>query len=334
MNEPITIQIVYPKTEGRIVLRTDDNWEKDIEPAWVGDDRNCTEFRYRSEKPYFYFKPMLVRGKQRLFSQAQYIAIMNSKATREVYPHFFPDPENRVVDRVDVTSSKSVTHQIRVFTPPGYYENTLKRFPVIYMQDGQNLFFPEEAFAGQHWRIEETLTILNSMNIIRKSIVVGIYPADRLHEYTKPGYEDYGRFIVEDLKPTIDRENRTLTGPEETAVMGSSLGGVVSFYLAWNYPHIFGKAACMSSTFNFRDDLLQRVLNEEKKPVKLYLDSGWPEDNYEVTRSMNDVLLRRGFQSGLDLLYFAFPHALHNERYWAMRSHIPFQFFFGKGPTS
>ena len=334
MNDPVTVRIVYPKPEGRIVLRTDDDWEKDIEPSSMSDDGNCTEFLYRSEKPYFYFRPMLVRGEERLFSLGQYIAIMNSKATRQVYPHFFPDPENSVIDRIDVTSSKGVTHQIRVFTPPGYTENTLKRYPVMYMQDGQNLFFPEEAFAGEHWRIEETLTILNTMNIIRKSIVVGIYPADRLHEYTRPGYEDYGRFIVEDLKPGIDREHRTLTGPEETAVMGSSLGGVVSFYMAWNYPHVFGKAACMSSSFNFKDDLLQRVLSEEKKPVKLYLDSGWPEDNYEVTRSMNDVLLRRGFQSGQDLLYFAFPHALHNERYWAMRSHIPFQFFFGKGPTS
>lgn len=334
MNEPVTIRIVYPKTEGRIVLRTDDDWEKSVEPESVSNDGQCTEFLHRSKKPYFYFKPMLVRDGEELFSLGQYIAIMNSKATRQVYPHFFPDPENRVVERMDVTSSKGVTHPVRVFTPPGYSENTLKRYPVVYMQDGQNLFFPEEAFAGEHWRIEETLTILDTMNIIRKSIVVGIYPADRLNEYTKPGYEDYGRFIVEDLKPRIDGEIRTLTGPEETAVMGSSLGGVVSFYMAWNYPHIFGKAACMSSSFNFKDDLLHRVLSEEKKPVKLYLDSGWPEDNYEVTRSMNDVLLRRGFQSGEDLLYFAFPHALHNERYWAMRSHIPFQFFFGKGPTS
>lgn len=334
MNEPVTIRIVYPKTEGRIVLRTDDDWEKSVEPESVSDDGHSTEFLHRSKKPYFYFKPMLVRDGEELFSLSKYIAIMNSKATRQVYPHFFPDPENRVVERMDVTSSKGVTHPVRVFTPPGYSENTLKRYPVVYMQDGQNLFFPEEAFAGEHWRIEETLTILDTMNIIRKSIVVGIYPADRLNEYTKPGYEDYGRFIVEDLKPRIDGEIRTMTGPEETAVMGSSLGGVVSFFMAWNYPHIFGKAACMSSSFNFRDDLLHRVLSEEKKPVKLYLDSGWPEDNYEVTRSMNDVLLRRGFRSGEDLLYFAFPHALHNERYWAMRSHIPFQFFFGKGPTS
>jgi len=333
MNEPVTVRIVYPKTEGRIVLRTDQDWEKDIDPVAISDDGNCTEFLHRSAKPYFYFRPMLVRGEVRLLSLGQYIAIMNSKTTRQVYPHFFPDPENRVVDRLDVTSSKGVTHQVRVFTPPGYIENTLKRYPVVYMQDGQNLFFPHEAFAGEHWRIEETLTILNTMNIIRKSIVVGIYPADRLNEYTSPGYEDYGRFIVDDLKTRIDGDHRTLTGPEDTAVMGSSLGGVVSFYMAWNYPHIFGKAACMSSTFSFKDDLLQRVLSEEKKPIKLYLDSGWPEDNYEVTRSMNDVLLRRGFQSGQDLLYFAFPHALHNERYWAMRSHIPFQFFFGKGST-
>jgi enterochelin esterase-like enzyme len=72
-------------------------------------------------------------------------------------------------------------------------------------------------------------------------IVVGICPNERMTEYTLPGYEDYGRFLVETLKPMVDAKYRTLSGPTDTAVMGSSLGGVVSFYLGWQWPDVFGK---------------------------------------------------------------------------------------------
>ncbi len=121
---------------------------------------------------------------------------------------------------------------------------------------------------------------------------------------------------MEELKPAIDASYRTLPGPESTAVMGSSLGGVVSFYLAWEYPEVFGMAACMSSTFGFRDDLRERVAAEAKRPVRFYLDSGWPQDNYEVTRDLRMRLLGRGYEEGRDLHYLAFPEALHSERHW------------------
>ena len=135
-----------------------------------------------------------------------------------------------------------------------------------------------------------------------------------------------------ELKNFVDHKLRTCRGPETTGVMGSSLGGVVSFYLGWEYPQFFGLIACMSSTFTYQDDLMQRVETEPKRHVKFYLDSGWPGDNYEVTRSMRDLLVRRGFRYGEDLLYFAFPEARHNETFWAPRSHIPFQWFFGDDP--
>jgi pimeloyl-ACP methyl ester carboxylesterase len=112
--------------------------------------------------------------------------------------------------------------------------------------------------------------------------------------------------------------------------MGSSLGGVVSFYLAWEWPQIFGMAACLSSTFGFRDDLRERVASEPRRDLRLYLDSGWPRDNYEATRNMRALLLRRGYREGEDLLYLGFPEALHNEAHWAMRAHVPFQFLFGR----
>jgi enterochelin esterase-like enzyme len=196
------------------------------------------------------------------------------------------------------------------------------------MQDGQNLFFAGEAFGGQHWMIEETLRVLDAMSLVRKAIVVGVYPQDRMADYTRPGYEEYGRYLVDEVKPWVDTTYRTLAGPADTVVMGSSLGGVVSLYLAWQWPGVFGNAACLSSTFGYRDDLHDRIEREPKRAIKIYLDSGWPRDNYETTRSMRNTLRARGYRDGEDLFYLAFPNARHDERAWAMRAHIPFQFFF------
>jgi len=328
----ILIHVFYPRTEGHIVVRTDHEWERNVDPVGVSDDGTNHVFRIETDRPWFYFKPFLVVGDETIPSRtANYLAIMNVVDERHVHPHFYEDTAPSVRERVEIPSDITEKHAFRVFTPPGYYENTIERYPVLYMQDGPNLFFPQEAFAGEHWRVPETLLTLDSMNLIRKTVVVGIYPNERIDEYTKPGYEEYAQFLVNDLKPFIDSSYRTLKDPHNTAVMGSSLGGVVSFYIAWQHPDVFGKAACMSSTFGFRDDLMQRVMTEEKRPIQIYLDSGWPEDNYEATRSMRDLLVRRGYEFGVDLLYFAFPEADHNEREWGMRSHIPYQFFFGRG---
>jgi len=201
------------------------------------------------------------------------------------------------------------------------------------LHDGQNLFLKEEAFLGNTWRTDEVLGVLDRRNVIEEVIVVGICPNERMTEYTLPGYEDYGRFLVETLKPMVDAKYRTLSGPTDTAVMGSSLGGVVSFYLGWQWPDVFGKVACLSSTFAYRDDLLERVFVEPKRKLRIYLDSGWPADNYEPKRSMRDRLIWKGYRPGSELFYLAFPEAKHDENAWAARSPIPFQFLFGKLPT-
>src|SRR5205823_8373273 len=110
---------------------------------------------------------------------------------------------------------------------------TLKKYPVLYMHDVQNLCLKEEAFLGNTWRTDEVLGVLDRMNAIEEVIVVGICPNERMTEYTLPGYEDHGRFLVETLKPLVDVQYRTLSGPTDTAGMGSSLGGVVSCSVGW-----------------------------------------------------------------------------------------------------
>jgi predicted alpha/beta superfamily hydrolase len=328
-----TIRVIYPVQDERIVLRTEQDWDRNIEAT--GRDDSVAEFLIETERPYFYFKPVLFRDDVASWSRGEnFLAVATSGAPLDVYPYFREDTHCSVCELMPPLPSASGTaHRFRVFLPPGYYENTLKKYPVLYMHDGHNLFFKEEAFLGKSWRADEVLGVLDKMNAIEEVIVVGIYPNERVREYTLPGYEDYGRFLVDKLKPLIDGKYRTLTGPADTAVMGSSLGGVVSFYLGWEWPTVFGKVACLSSTFTRHDNLLERVRTERKRDIRIYLDSGWPGDNYEATRSMRDRLIWKGYRPGSELFYLAFPEAKHDENAWAARSPIPLQFLFGRLPA-
>ena len=112
--------------------------------------------------------------------------------------------------------------------------------------------------------------------------------------------------------------------------MGSSLGGVVSFYMACQYPGTFAAAACLSSTFSHKDDLIERVLAEPKSAAKFYIDSGWPGDNFEMTLAMAIALQSRGYVYGRDFLHLAFPLEAHEESAWGSRLHLPLQLFWGK----
>ena len=331
MSHHTTVRVHYPIESGTLQLRSGRDWDLDIEPSRVSAGGTCFEFDLELSEPFLYCKPVLRGGEvlDVLWCQGEdSLVLRDSGESLDLYPHFQGDTACSVCSLQELEGLER-SHSLRVFYPPGYAENTLERYPVLYMQDGQNLFFANEAFGGHHWMVEETLRVLGAMNLVRKALVVGIYPRDRMDDYTKPGYEAYGRYLVEDVKPWVDSHYRTLTEPEHTAVMGSSLGGVVSLYLAWQWPEVFGNAGCLSSTFGYKDDLHERIESEERREIRVYLDSGWPRDNYEPTRAMRNLLLRRGYRVGEDLTYLAFPKAQHDERAWSMRAHIPFQFFFG-----
>jgi len=332
MNRQI-INVFYPADGAKILLRTEADWDRDVEPT--RSDEAGSEFLTETDRPFFYFKPVLQRNGQPEWARGEnFLAIATSETPLDIYPYFSDEMHCSVCELMTpLPSGTGAEHRFRVFLPPGYRENTLKRYPVLYMHDGNNLFLKEEAFLGNTWKTDEVLNVLDRMNAINEVIVVGILPNDRMAEYTLPGYEDYGRFLVERLKPLIDAKYRTLAGPTDTAAMGSSLGGVVSFYLGWQWPEVFGKVACLSSTFTYRDDLIERVATEPKRNIMIYLDSGWPRDNYEPTRAVRDRLLWKGYSPGSELFYLAFPEAKHNEMAWAERSPIPFQFLFGSLPV-
>jgi len=243
---------------GRIVLRCDSDWNANIESSGVIDSGRCTEFRFAIDRAFSYFKPVWITNDRAVWARGNnYLMLAHAAQSRDIYPYFFDDCGCSVCGIAELAALDSQRrHSFRVFTPPGYQENTLKRYPVLYLQDGQNVFFASESYSGANWRLQETLNVLDAMNVIDKVIAVGIYPQDREQDYTHPGYEAYGRFVAQTLKPQIDATFRTLGDNMHTAIMGSSLGGVASLDLAWRWPGVFGLAACLSSTFGWRDDLL------------------------------------------------------------------------------
>jgi predicted alpha/beta superfamily hydrolase len=326
------LRVKYPLPEGRIVLRTNLDWDRDLEAASVSDDGATFTFQLEAKRPFLYFKPCWRRGDDlRWAAGANGLVLMTAQGARDVYPYFFGSEKGSFSPLIELDSAiLGRRHLVRAYVPPGYHENTLKRYPVLFMQDGKNLFFPDEAFAGRDWSVDDSLQLLDGMNAIDKVVVIGIHSGDRMAEYTKPGYEAYGRSVAEELVPEAGRRLRLLGGRYETGVMGSSLGGVVSFYMAWQFPEVFGFAACLSSTFSHKDDLVERVLAEPKNPAKFYLDSGWPGDNFETTLAMAIALQSRGYIYGRDFLHLAFPLQSHEEAAWASRIHLPLQLFWGK----
>lgn len=324
------VRVHYPVAAdepGVLCLRTDADWEASLAPTRRARDGTRFDFDLPSDAPFRYFKPVLEREGALTWAQGDdVLALGGTGRPLDVFPYFSPDSSCHVCTaQVPPATVREQGYDVRVFLPRGYDENDLQRFPVLYMQDGRNLFSSDEAAFGETWRVPETLAELESMCLVQRVIVVGIHPTDRMNQYTRPGYEAYGRLLVDALKPWVDERYRTLPGPEHTLVAGSSLGGVVSFFLAWQHPDVFGGVAALSSTFGYRDDLLERVSREPKRPIRLYLDSGWPRDNYEATRNVAAALRRRGYGCG-DLLHLAFPRARHDESSWGTRLHVPLQF--------
>jgi predicted alpha/beta superfamily hydrolase len=327
MSGRLRIRVHYAIGGDTLVLRTSQDWKRDVAATETLPDGAV--FELTLETPFVALKPCLVRDGELHWSIGNDYVLSAHDPDPMIWPAFFTHPRGTVSPLMHM-EHEGRAYSVRVYTPPGYDETTLRTFPVLYMQDGKNLFMPEEAFGGTEWRVDETLDRLEEMNAVRKVIVVGIAPHDRMHDYTSPGYEAYGRFVATALKPEIDAKFRTRPDPRNTIVSGSSLGGVVSLFLAWQHSDVFGGAMCLSSTFGYKDDLFRRIAVEPKPRTRIYLDSGWPRDNFDATNAMRDLLVHRGFKLGDDLLAFSFPEGKHDELSWANRLHVPFQFFFGR----
>ena len=235
---------------------------------------------------------------------------------------------------------------VLVWLPPGYDETTA-RYSVLYMHDGQNLFEPETAFnPGEHWRVGETATELIESGRIEPLIVVGIYNTGeaRVEEYTPTGdrklgggqADDYGRMIIEELKPLIDRTYRTLTDAEHTGIAGSSLGGLVSLHLGFTHPHVFTKIAALSpSVWWDRKAILKTIREARSKPkLRLWVDMGTAEGRrgLDDARLLKAALVGLGFAENADLHYAEYEGATHSEQAWSERVGPMLQWLFPKVP--
>lgn len=224
-----------------------------------------------------------------------------------------------------------------VWLPPGYDEHPDKRYPVLYMHDGQNMFDPQTSAFGVDWQIDEAADSLIRNSYIKSVIIVGIYNTpDRSFDYT-PGLKGYAymNFIVNKLKPFIDSTYRTLPGREYTATGGSSLGGLISFMLFWIHSGVFSQAACISPAFKLRNiDFVSSVeeYNGLKKKIRIYIDNGsvgLDESLQEGIDAMLLALKEKGYFEGDDLYYYKAPGAKHFESDWAERIWRPLIFMFG-----
>lgn len=221
-----------------------------------------------------------------------------------------------------------------VWLPPSYQLNPQARYPVLYAHDGQNLFDPTTAFAGRDWRLDETASTLIDEGKIEELIIVAIYNTpDRTSEYSgSRAGKKYASFVAHELKPFIDNTYRTRQDANNTGVMGSSMGGLISFLMAWWYPEIFGKAACLSSSFFWSKDKVLKMVRDyrgPKKPIRIYLDVGSEESLLtEGYRQMVKLLEKQGYRKGVDLQYFFDRGGDHNERDWGNRAWRALTFLF------
>lgn len=234
-----------------------------------------------------------------------------------------------------VSSFLGPSRDVLVYLPPGYDADESRRYPVLYLHDGQNLFDPETSFIrGQDWRFHRTAETLFASGAVEPLIVVGVYNtgASRIDEYAPTqvshsrvgGQADlYGRLLVEELKPFVDSRYRTRPGAADTGLGGSSLGGLVSLHLGLRYPEVFSRLAVVSPAAWWDERFIVRSVKSlaEKPPLRIWLDMGTHEGRQAVRAAvaLRDALVSRGWVLDSDLKYFEARGGQHTEADWARR---------------
>ncbi len=275
-----------------------------------------------------------------------------------------------IVDLGILTSKYADPRRVVVWLPPNY-KPAGPKYAVLYMHDGQNLFDKATAGYGMEWEMDEHLAKLIKEQKVRPTIVVGIWNTPkRLQEYVPskafnglpPEYRDkvralyggdplsdgYLKFLVGELRPMINKRFNVKTDRSNTAIIGSSMGALISLYAIDEYPGIFGSAGMMSTHWPlFLKPDGQSISQEEYEVVslafehylapalpdprthKLYFDHGSEtlDANYARYQDRVDaVVARRGYTKGVNWQTLSFPGQKHNEISWSSRVEIPLQF--------
>lgn len=236
---------------------------------------------------------------------------------------------------------------VRVYLPRGYEENPEKRYPVVYFHDGQNVFFPGGPFGT--WDAGRIADYEIAMGRMREAILVAVDNADdhgssRTVEYIPPGdvlmgdgrADDYLQFLLDNVMPAIDHDFRTQTGPEDTVVAGSSLGGLVTAYMGVAQSERFGNLGIFSPAFWAGDGFVNGALAAAGKlPLRIYLDIGTRESSsgladfnayWQDAVGVYNQWLSDGYVVNDELLFFPECGAVHNEAAWSRRLPAFFQF--------
>ena len=217
---------------------------------------------------------------------------------------------------------------IYVYLPPSY-EASDRRYPVVYMKDGQNLFDASMSF-GAEWQVDEHMERLSRLGL--EAIIVGVPNAGeaRLDEYSPfrdaqhggGAGDEYLDFVVRTLKPLVDGQFRTNPERTHTGIAGSSMGGLLSLYAFFTRPEVFGFAAVMSPALWFAGRaIFGRVEEAPFAEGRLYLDvgTGEGEQTVEDVRRMHALLAAKGYRPGETMMYVEEDGADHSEEAWARR---------------
>lgn len=248
------------------------------------------------------------------------------------------------IDRIHGFESNILGNQreVTIYLPAGYDEHEDRRYPVLWMQDGQNLFDAERAFVpGQHWRLQEAADAAIGERTASPMIIVGVDHAGvgRMDEYTPTRdakhngggrASEYARFLAEELKPAVDGRYRTLADPDNTAIAGSSLGGLMTLHALFTRPDLFRRGAAMSPSVWWGGRAILDTVESYDGPVpRLWVDTGGREglEALRDARELRDRVIRKGW-GGETFRYYEDRRADHSERAWARRVRLVLEFLF------
>jgi len=238
---------------------------------------------------------------------------------------------------------------IAVYLPPGYEKDTRRRYPVLYMHDGQNLFDASTSFIGVEWQADEAAERMIKSGEIEPLIIVGLYNTpERMTEYSPDFDEDrqaggkgdaYAKFLVEEVRPFVDKTYRTKPGRADSGVAGSSMGGLISLHICRKYPKVFSRCGVISPALMWNDrSILKHLESDHKwlKGMRVWVDMG-SEEGRQVpgfssalkdTRRLAKILDDAGLEQDRDYRYLEVSGGQHNEAAWAARFDQVLEFFF------